>query len=694
MIASLGRFSVVFTFALSPAFPNTMNIRRSALLSAFTLFAALCASARQAAELQLADPFGDEMVLQRDMQVPVWGEADPGARVTVAFAGQTQTVSADAKGRWKAVLAPLKASAENRKLTVTCGDKKLEVKDVLVGEVWICSGQSNMQWGVAGAANGAAEITAANHPLLRLRYSNLVLSPVPLARINGSPWKVCTPKNLGQGTHANSFSATAYYFGRDLQADLKVPVGVVQSAWGGTLIEPWTTPDGFRSQPALKAQSAWLDKANADYQASLKQCLETLPAWEKAARSALEDGAPLPVPPPVPVHPIGNNAQPTALYNAMIAPWIGFPVRGAIWYQGESNHIQHDGPLYADRMAALVGGWRKAWGRTEADFPFYAVQIAPFRYGGCQPQELGNFWEAQQAAAQKIPNSGLAHTQDIGNPGNIHPMNKQEVGRRLARLALSRTYGAKTQGGTPIRDDCGPEFQSLEAKGGALTVKFDHAKSGLASRDGKPLTHFEIAGDDDVFAPAEAKISGNTVTLQSAKVPAPTQVRFAWSDTAEPNLMNGDKLPAASFAAPKFANLALRAPYTCSNPNTHNYGASGQLTDGSWIADGAHCFASNEDDKFPKDVVVDLQEAKELRQLKFGVPPFGSTKTVVASVSADGKTFTEVGSHVFSQEKAETVVLPFKSTKARYIKLTFTDRHDKQVGYPIGFMFMTELEAK
>lgn len=229
---------MVFGFFFAPFLFPSMKLHSAALITALALFASACASSAPTAAvkaapavLQVADPFGSEMVLQRGVPVPVWGTTDAGATVRVAFAGQTKSASADANGRWQVTLDPMPACAENRVMTLSAGGKVLEFKDVLVGEVWMCSGQSNMQWGVRGAANGPAEVAAADHPLLRLRYSNLVLAPVPQTHVNGSAWKICTPQNLGQGTHANSFSATAYYFGRDLQADLNVPVGVIQSAW-------------------------------------------------------------------------------------------------------------------------------------------------------------------------------------------------------------------------------------------------------------------------------------------------------------------------------------------------------------------------------------------------------------------------------------------------------------------------------
>ena len=635
----------------------------------------------QAAELKLADPFGDGMVLQREMPVPVWGKADPDATVTVSFAGQTKTAKSDSNGGWMLKLDPLKASSENSVLTVTCGDNKSEIKDVLVGEVWVCSGQSNMEMGIGACADGQAEIASANAPEIRLRYLNHSISPVPLTRIDGSPWMACTPQNITKGIWSG-FSGSAYYFGQELHKQLKVPVGLIQCAWGGSLIEPWTTPDGFRVVPMLKDLSASVDKANNDYPGLVSNYLEVVSAWEKLAREAQANHSPLPQPPAFNL-PIGSET-PTAIYNAMIAPWIPYAIRGAIWYQGESNCMRHDGMLYRDKMEALIQGWRKAWG--EGDFPFYFAQIAPFRYGGLEPQELAKLWEAQQAALG-IPKTGMAHTQDIGNIKDIHPTNKQDVGKRLARLALSRTYGQK------FADDAGPSFKSLSINGDAVAIKFNNAKSGLQSRDGQPLTCFEIAGADDQFVPAEAEIAGDSVLVKSANVASPAQVRFAWSDTSEPNLMNGEKLPAAAFRTPGPVNIALKAPYTCSNPNTHNWGANGQLTDGSWVADGSHCFSTNEDDQFPKEVVVDLSEAKTLCKLKFGVPPFGSTKTVIASISEDGKTFTEVGRKEFAQDKAEMATFSFNPFKARYIKLVCPERWDRVVQFPVGFIFMTELEA-
>jgi sialate O-acetylesterase len=305
-----------------------------------------------------------------------------------------------------------------------------------------------------------------------------------------------------------SFSATAYYFGRQLRRELNVPVGLIQSALGGTAIAPWQVP-----QEIVQVAKG---------------------------HSGVHIGMP-------------GRQPPHALYNAMIAPWTGYAIRGAIWYQGESDCNPKGLPLYLDNMKTLVKGWRDVWGRSEESFPFYFVQLAPYGY---EPRALRypsgalpRMWAAQLDAAQAISNAAMAHTQDIGDLNNIHPANKQDVGARLARLALSRTYHVKTQAGRPITDDSGPEFKGMEVKGNRMVVSFNNAKSGLTTRDGRPPALFEVAGEDGKFEPAAATLAGETVVLTSDKVATPSQVRFGWSNVAEPNLMNGDKLPAASFRA-------------------------------------------------------------------------------------------------------------------------------------------------
>jgi sialate O-acetylesterase len=513
------------------------KIRLFSLLVLSLVFPAFAA----AAGLKLAAPFGEFMVLQRDIAVPVWGEADPEAEVTVSFAGQKKATRADASGAWSLKLDPLVASAEGRVffvsatrtvavpvaapgvvdvnanaaaaaapapaapdaaavpavLAIPAGPETLELKDVLVGEVWVCSGQSNMEQGVVmkNTVNGAQEADAANFPLIRIRYVDHATSSTPRAffKAGESGWQPCSPQSIRNGIWGG-FSASAYFFGRQVHKTLNVPVGLIQSAWGGTRIEPWTTPAGFRSVPSL-------------------------------AKLAEQKG--------------NRNYTPAALYNAMIHPLVPYAIRGVIWYQGESNLGELD---YAEKMRALVQGWRSAWG--QGSFPFYYAQLAPFIYRGKGQtfETLPISWE-QQTRALEIPNTGMAILNDAGNLRDIHPGDKQTVGARFARLALSRTYGVK------FADDSGPLFKAARIAGpGTIVVEFDHAASGLATRDGKAPTHFELAGKDGIFHPATSvKFSGNSAEVFCEELAAVKQVRFAWNQTASPNLVNGEKIPAGAF---------------------------------------------------------------------------------------------------------------------------------------------------
>lgn len=511
-------------------------------------------------DVKLADPFGDDMVLQQGMVVPVWGVATPGIKVTVLFAGQSKTTTADAFGNWEVKLDPLTASSTNRELIVKGGTRALKVNNVLVGEVWICSGQSNMEMGVMVTsrtkAECDAEVAAAKYPEIRLRVCSRVTAPVPQTQVEAGPWRACSPQSVTYGTQKSGFSSVGYYFGRDLHRNLHVPVGLIQCAYSGTGIEPWTSAQGFQEVPELKEANKAIEIESANYRKALADYVAAVEAWTAAAKTNLANGTlPMPVKPPAMLYS-SHIRQNTTLYNGMVAPWTRFAVRGVIWYQGEHN-AYGDGLLYFDKLRALIGGWRKAWGKTDAEFPFYIVQLPPFDYES-GPDALPNFWDAQAKAAARIPNVGMSHSLDLGSLRSIHPIPKNDVGQRLARLALSRTYGVKKQSGAPITDDTGPEFKSLEVKDSRMVVTFEHAKSGLASSDGKPLTHFEIAGNDSKFAPAQAEINGSSVILTSNQVSAPTHVRFGCSGLSRPklktdieppaaNLINNDKLPASPF---------------------------------------------------------------------------------------------------------------------------------------------------
>jgi len=517
---------------------------RTAVLAALVVL--LCVAAAQA-EVRLPRVFGSHMVLQRDRAVPVWGWADAGEKVDVKL-GDQPAVSATAgpDGTWRVDLPPQQAGGPFT-LTVT-GKNAVKLEDVLTGEVWVCSGQSNMEWGVNGVANADQERAEANYPQIRHLAVPHVPAGFPASDFDAA-WQVCAPDTVG------GFTAVGYFFARHLYRELNVPIGLVNSSWGGTAIEPWTPPVGFAQVPALKGISDLVtrtDPHSEAYKQILRDYLVNVEAWLGKAKDALNGEKPLDPAPayPDPIKPLASNGLPTGLYNGMIAPLIPFAIRGAIWYQGESNHGER--MLYTEKMKALIGGWRSVW--KQGDFPFYYVQIAPFSYGNEDPYLLPSFWEAQ-AAALSIPNTGMAVINDIANLNDIHPKNKQAVGKRLALIALAQTYGRRDVVYS------GPTLKSLSPEGGKLRVRFDNVGGGLVSRDGKPLTWFEIIGPDTDFVKADAVIDGDSVLLSSPEVAQPCAVRFAWNRDAEPNLANKEGLPAGAFRAgevPKVDYLATK----------------------------------------------------------------------------------------------------------------------------------------
>lgn len=511
------------------------------------------------AEVRLPHVFGSHMVLQQEKPLPVWGWADPGETVTVAFLAERQQAKANERGEWRVTLAPAKAGGPHT-LTVS-GSSTVKFEEVMVGEVWLCSGQSNMEMGVAACKDAEKEIAEANHPNIRLLKVVKKWAPEPQQDIGGA-WKPCSPKSVAEDGWGG-FSAAAYYFGRELHRQLGVPVGLIDSSWGGTVIQTWTPPEGFAAVPALASEYERVqlgDPRTLLHQQRLEQTLAETQKWLEAARKALTDRTLVPPMPtyPAELKPPSDVQHATALYNGMIHPLCPFALRGAIWYQGESN--LHDGRRYTERMKALITGWRKLWGLGE--FPFYFVQIAPFDYGG-NPETEALFWEAQQAAVQEIPNTGMAITNDISNLRDIHPNNKQDVGKRLALWALAKTYNR------PNTVYSGPVCKSMSIEGDKIRVAFDHVGGGLASRDGKPLTWFEIIdAEEGGFVKADARIDGPSVLVSSPEVKHPVAVRFAWHMLAEPNLMNAEGLPAGAFRA---GNVPVRDPLVMNVPEARQY---------------------------------------------------------------------------------------------------------------------------
>ncbi len=413
----------------------------------------------------------------------------------------------------------------------------IELKDVLVGEVWLCSGQSNMEWPVSASLNPAEEIAAANYPAIRQMKVGRLTAATPRDEVE-SAWQVCSPETVG------GFTAAGYFMARELHRELGVPVGLINSSWGGTRIEPWTPLEGFARVPALAAIHEQVSGTLPDqerYRAALQAHRDEVAKWLATADEGLRKRTAVPPSPAFPASllPLTAHTAPTTLYNAMISPLVGYGMRGAIWYQGESNHAE--GPLYFEKKKALVAGWRERWGIGE--FPFLFVQIAPYQYGIEDATILPAFWEAQSACLA-IPNTGMVVTNDIGDIKDIHPKNKQEVGRRLALLALKTAYGRNELVAS------GPVFRELAVEPGRLRVRFDEIAGGLKSRDGRPLSHFELIGETGEFVPAEALVEGgDSVLLSAPGVKEPVAMRFAWHKLAEPNLANGAGLPAAAFRA-------------------------------------------------------------------------------------------------------------------------------------------------
>jgi len=451
------------------------------------------------AEVKLPSVFGDHMVLQQGQRLPVWGWADPGEAVTISVAGQTKKTKANKKGAWKVRLKPLKVSKTPIPFSVK-GSNTISFDDVLVGEVWLCSGQSNMEWRVSQSGNPKEEIANGKHPLIR--HIKIPRRPAAKPEQDVTPerggWEVCIPDTVA------NFTAVGYYFGRQLMRELDVPIGLLGCNWGGTRIEPWTPPAGFKSVPALK---------------NIADNLGNYP--EKQKNGSV------------------NHQSAMALYNGMISPIHPYGIRGALWYQGEAN--VGEGMLYHEKMKALINGWRTIWKNKK--MPFYFVQLAPYKYGNRKPQDLAGIWQAQLATLT-VPHTGMAVTTDIGNTRDIHPKNKQEVGRRLALWALAKNYGKK---GIAYS---GPLFKSFKVVDRRAIIEFDYGH-GLKSSDEKPLTHFEALTEDGQWRSAGAYVhDGNVVIVSSKAIRNPKAVRFGWNQEAEPNLVNEAGLPASPFSSP------------------------------------------------------------------------------------------------------------------------------------------------
>ncbi len=492
--------------------------------------------------------FTDGAVLQRGQAVPVWGTARDGEKVTVEFGDQKLSTTA-ANGTWRVSLKPLTAGGPFT-LKVT-GDNAVTVNNLLVGEVWICSGQSNMEFPFARTATVKEETPKATFPQIRMFTVKKKISITPQTEAVGS-WVECSPATVG------GFSAVGYFFAREIYQKLGIPVGMIHTSWGGTPAQAWTSLEGFGSDPELKgyADGAQASLANypaalAAYPAKLAEFQTVKKTWEETVGKAYQDsvnawneesakaklaGQPLPPkpaapgkPPAAPAGPDGSQNHPTTLYNGMLAPVIPYAIKGVIWYQGESNASQSR--QYRTLFPAMIADWRTKW--NQGEFPFIFVQIAPFNG---QPPEIR---EAQFLTLAKSKNTAMAVTTDVGMAADIHPTQKEPVGQRLALAARALAYGEKIE-------YSGPLYQSMTVKGDKVAIHFTHATGELVAKDGE-LKGFTIAGADKQFVPAKAEIQGSQVIVSAAGVAAPTAVRYGWANVPDVNLYNKEGIPASPF---------------------------------------------------------------------------------------------------------------------------------------------------
>lgn len=498
--------------------PAALPLRTAALT------AALLGSALPALAVVKPNPlFSDNMVLQREANLPVWGTADNGEKVTVSVAGQTvRTVAKD--GKWQVRLKPLKAGGP---LTLTFvgegagGRNSTEVKNVLVGDVYLCSGQSNMEWRLSNAYQGAEAIAASKDPMLRLYTVPKRVSETPQTTLGGR-WEESSPETTP------AFSAVAYYFGRDLRKAKNIPIGLIHTSWGGTPAEAWTSKTVLESNPVFRSILERQAKAVADYPQAMERFKAAQEKYTKDMELAKAGVAPTPTAPRAPANPVNQNS-PSTLYNGMVAPLVPFAVKGAIWYQGESNAGR--AMEYRTLFPAMIQNWRSDFG---SNFPFLFVQIAP--YNGMGPE----IREAQLYTLQTVPNTAMAVITDYGEAADIHPKKKEPVGARLALAARALAYGEKIT-------YSGPLFEKMQVMNGKAVLHFKSVGGGLKA-EGGDLTGFTIAGEDGKFVEAKAVITGkDTVEVSSPMVTKPTAVRYGWSNVPVVNLYNQEGLPASPF---------------------------------------------------------------------------------------------------------------------------------------------------
>jgi sialate O-acetylesterase len=493
------------------------------------------------ADVKMPAIFGSHMVLQRDQKDRVWGWGDPGEEITVKIADQQKTAKAGPDGSWQVVLDPMAAGGPHT-MTIQGKANSIRLDDVLVGEVWICSGQSNMQWSVAATKDADLEITTANYPRIRLISVPQVGTQEPQKDFRGR-WQVCRPNTVA------GFSAVGYLFGRRLYQALDVPIGLINDAWGGSACEAWIRRDVLAADPRYAPMLKRWERIESDLPRAKSEYETKMAEWRKVSDKAKAESKRPPRPPSNPEELMRGNARPGNIYNGVLKPTIGFGIRGAIWYQGESNAGK--AYQYRDLFPLMIKSWRDEWG--QGDFPFYWVQLADFMAETSEPKESAwaELREAQTMTLSKLPNTGEAVIIDVGEGQDIHPRNKQDVANRLARWALARDYGV------PITYQS-PKYKAMEKHGKKVVLTFDHVGRGLKPFDVAEPRGFAIAGADKKFVWAKAQVVGPaTVEVWSDQVADPVAVRYAWADNPVCNLYSGEGLPVTPFRTDDWAGVTI-----------------------------------------------------------------------------------------------------------------------------------------
>ena len=492
-------------------------------------------------DVKLPSIFSDNMVLQQELDNKVWGWADAGEDVTVKFAGSEYKTKADDKGNWSLKLKAMKYGGPYE-LKVS-GKNTITYKDVLVGEVWVCSGQSNMGWTVERSNDADLEINTARFPNLRIIKVPLVGTQTTQNNFNGS-WQKCSPETIG------SFTAVGYFFGRNVHLATEIPVGLIMDAWGGSACEAWVNRDILEADEKYKelmdrwkkTESTWNEKdAKAKYE-------KDLATWKEKSAQAKKDGKPAPRRPRY-NNPLTGQHRPGNLYYGMIKPIIGYGIRGAIWYQGETNAGR--AYQYRDLFPLMIDSWRDEWGI--GDFPFYWVQLADFLAENPNPENTpwAELREAQTMTMDKLPNTGEAVIIDLGEGRDIHPRDKQNVGKRLARWALAKQHGMKI----PYQS---PRYKSMKVEGNKVILEIDHVPSNLYTFDVNEPQGFTIAGADKKFVNAKAKLVGNNkIEVWSDEVKEPVSVRYAWANNPICNVYSKEGLPLTPFRTDDWPGVTI-----------------------------------------------------------------------------------------------------------------------------------------